>query len=115
MRQFDLTMPEISIAYVIESLDPGGAERQLVELVKHLDRERFEVRVMTYVPGNFYLPDLERLEVPVRNLERKGKWDLRPVVELARWLHSGEVDLVHAYLNTANLYAVLAGKLAGYG
>ena len=106
---------QISIAYVIESLCSGGAERQLVELIKHLDRGRFDVRVMTYVPGNFYLPELERLGVPVRNLKRRGKWDLRPVLELARWLRSGQVDLVHAYLNTPNLYAVLARKLAGRG
>ena len=115
MRKFDLASPKVSIAYVNESLGPGGAEGQLVELVKHLDRERFDVRIMTYWPDDFHLPELERLGVPVRRLRRKGKWDLRPVVELARWLRSGQVDLVHAYLNTANLYAVLARILAGRG
>ena len=112
-------MPDLkgkpSIAYIIESLGPGGAERQLVELIKHLDRERFDVRVLTYVPDNFFRPELERLDVPVWGLIRRGRWDLRPMLQLVHWLRSGEVDLVHAYTTASKLYAVLAGKLARQG
>lgn len=105
----------IHIAFVLESLGAGGSERQLVELIKNLNREQFKVRVLTYIMDDFFRPELDRLGVSVRCLVRKGKWDLRAAFELARWLRSGEVDLVHAYSPTGNFYAVLAGKMARRG
>ncbi|MFZ6031494.1 MAG: glycosyltransferase [Chloroflexota bacterium] len=106
---------KISIAYLNESLGAGGAERQLVELVKNLNREQFHVQVMTYIPDNFYLQDLNHLGITVHCLPRKSKTDLAPIMQLASWLRSSQVDIVHAYLATANLYAVLAKKLARKG
>jgi glycosyltransferase involved in cell wall biosynthesis len=106
---------KISIAYVAESLGPGGAERQMVELIKHLNKGVFDARVLVYAPGDFFRPELEALGISVHNVSRKGKWDMRPAMELSCWLRAGQVHLVHAYLNTANLYAVLARRLAGRG
>ena len=104
-----------SIAFVIESLGSGGAERQLIELIKHVDRERFSIRILTYTSPDYYLPDAQKANVPVFTLIRRGKWDFRPVFRLAHWLASGEVNIVHAFLSTANLYAVLAKKCARRG
>lgn len=106
---------KISIAYVIQSLGPGGAERQLVELATHLDPARFTARVLTYFPDDFYRPQLDRAGVSVITLARHGKWDLSPVWHLRRWLAAGEVDLIHAYLSSANLYAVAARQLTRRG
>lgn len=106
---------KVTIAYITESLGAGGAERQLVELIKYLDRTRFNARVVTYYPDNFYRAELDELNVPTYRINRKGKWDLRPAMQLAHWLRSGEVDIVHAYLTTANFYAALAGRLARRG
>jgi glycosyltransferase involved in cell wall biosynthesis len=36
-------------------------------------------------------------------------------LKLAGWLFSGQVDILHSYLNTANFYSVIAGKLATKG
>ena len=104
-----------SIAFVIESLGSGGAERQLIELVKNLNKEQYLIRVMTFTPSDFYLPELQDSNTPTIILNRRGRWDLKPVLKLVQWLKSGEVDIVHSYLNTANLYAVLAGKIAKRG
>jgi glycosyltransferase involved in cell wall biosynthesis len=45
-------MAPIRIAYIIGSLRAGGAERQLVELVRGLDRMRFEPWLITFRPGS---------------------------------------------------------------
>ena len=36
------------LLFLINSLNPGGAERQLCELVKHLDPARFQVQVVVF-------------------------------------------------------------------
>ena len=106
---------KFSIAYVIESLGPGGAQRQLVELIRNLDRKRFDVRVLTYYPQGFFQPELEGLHVPVWDLVRRGRSDPRPLLLLARWLRSGEVDLINAFMPLPAFYSILARQMAGRG
>jgi len=38
---------KIKLVLSIRSLDIGGAERQFIELVKHIDKKRFDVTVCT--------------------------------------------------------------------
>lgn len=105
----------IGIAYVIESLGSGGAERQLVELVTRLDRAQFIPRVLTFTDDDFYADRLERSDILHHRIRRKGRWDLRPVVILADWLRRGAVRLIHGFLHTGNFYAVVAKLLAARG
>ena len=104
-----------SLAYFISSLGPGGAEGQLVELVKSLDRNQYNVRVLIYRPDSFFRPQLAALGVPVHYQPRRFKLDLGPVRVLSKWLSSGEVDLVHAFLDVPSFYGALAHCLAGKG
>lgn len=51
----------LRVCFLINSLNPGGAERQLCELVKHMDPERFEVMVVvSYDPARADAADLYR-------------------------------------------------------
>jgi glycosyltransferase involved in cell wall biosynthesis len=106
----------ISVAYIVDSLDGiGGAERQMVELIGHLDRTLIRARVLSCRPGNYFADQLEEAGVPVVIVPKAGKLDLSPAGRLATWLRSGEVDLIHAYLYTPSFYAVLARVLTGRG
>jgi glycosyltransferase involved in cell wall biosynthesis len=105
----------ISLIYVNESLALGGAERQMVELIKHLNRDQFTVQVVTYFPADFFGYELKQLGVPVHKLVRHGKLDFKPVAFLARLLRSGEVDLIHAHLPAANFYGVAAKMISRCG
>ena len=104
----------LSLAFLIESLRCGGAERQLLELVSRLDSERFRSRVLTWLDDPFYLRQWSPL-VPVHYLPRQGRMDPRPVWVAAQWLRSGEVDLVHGFSDIGNLYAAGAALLARRG
>jgi len=105
----------ISIAYLINSLRSGGAERQLVELVTRLDRKRFTPRVLVWEAENFYEEALLKQQIPVYRLPRRGKFDLGPMELTAKWLRSGEVEIVHGYMDSANLFGALAQWRAGRG
>jgi glycosyltransferase involved in cell wall biosynthesis len=48
----------------------GGAERQLVCLCRHLDRHRFDARVLYYEEAGPLLEELHQLRVPVIHLDR---------------------------------------------
>lgn len=48
------------IAFFIESLSGGGAEKVLTTLVKNLDRNKFDITVFTVVKTGIYVGEIER-------------------------------------------------------
>ncbi|MCH8216547.1 MAG: glycosyltransferase [Planctomycetes bacterium] len=103
----------ICVVLVIDDLEYGGAQRQVLELANNMDPTRFDVHVCTlsdYVPLGKQLTDADRrLHVIVK----KNKLDISVVPRLAQLLKSLEADIVHSYLFSADIAARLAGRLAG--
>jgi len=91
------------IGAVIGQLTIGGAENQLVELVRGLDRNRFAPFV--YSLAESAGPVRERLAaagVPVRVI---GSVGLERARRLAQALRADRIELVHSWLFIANTYA----------
>jgi len=103
----------ICVVLVIDDLEYGGAQRQVIELANNMDRDRFDVHVCTlsnYVPLGNQLRDSEhRLHTVVK----KNRIDFTVVLRLARLLKSLNADIVHSYLFAADIASRLAGRLAG--
>ena len=69
----------IRLLFLIRSLEQGGAERQLTELVKGLNRQRFAIKVVTFYDGGALRLELEGIAgVQVLALHKKRRWDLLP-------------------------------------
>jgi glycosyltransferase involved in cell wall biosynthesis len=103
----------VTVGFVIGQLTRGGAERQLYELVRGLDRRRF--RSIVYCLSEETSPYGERLQeegVPLRVLPRGRNYEWRRVRALARMLRTDGVTIVHSFLFQANPYAWLAARLA---
>jgi glycosyltransferase involved in cell wall biosynthesis len=103
----------ITIGFVIGQLSHGGAERQLYELVRGLDRRRF--RPMVYCLSAHTTPYgelLKSLGVPLNVVPRRRHFEWGRIRTLARLIRRDGVDIVHAFLFQANPYAWLAARLA---
>jgi glycosyltransferase involved in cell wall biosynthesis len=102
------------VAFLIRSLDRGGAERQLVELAVRLPRDRFAVSVLTFYGGGALEPMLEGTDVELVCLEKAGRWDVVRFLRRAwRELDRRRPDIVHGYLGVANELAWLLGRARG--
>jgi glycosyltransferase involved in cell wall biosynthesis len=102
----------VPVMLLIGSLEHGGAQRQLVELARHLDPGRFEPFVCSLsatVPLAAALPPGTELAVT----PRRWRFDPLPVVRVARLMRRRRVRLVHAFLFDAEMVARLAAPLAG--
>lgn len=107
-------MPESKkILYVIATLDPAGAERQLVMLATHLDRERFEPVVCCLTRGGPLEDELAEGGVETIVLGKRAKLDVSVVPRLARLIRNRHIDLVHTWLFTGNAFGRAAAILAG--
>jgi len=98
---------------LVSSLEHGGAERQVVEFCRHVDRRRFEPVVCSL---SHLVPLANRLPDPSRDLlivPKRWKYDVTVVGRVAGWMRRMRIDLVHAFLFDAEMTARLAARLAG--
>jgi glycosyltransferase involved in cell wall biosynthesis len=105
----------VRIVFLIRALQGGGAERQLITLIRGLDPARFEITVATFYPGGALCADLEDLpNVRVVSADKRGRWDLLGFfVRLLRILHRAGPEVVHGYMYGANELALVFGRLTG--
>ena len=106
----------MNILYTIDALGFGGAERQLVELIKELKTSTdFNLHLAATLqnPGG-YAPQLTRLKVPVHYLDRRRNTDLiRGVHNLIQLIRRYDIDVIHGFMNIGSLVGALAGRLSG--
>lgn len=100
------------VMLLISSLERGGAEQQVVELVRQMDRDHFDPFVCSlssHTPLATALPDPQRDLVVVA---KKHKFDVSTVTRVARVMAERNVRIVHAFLFDANFVGRLAGRMA---
>ena len=105
----------IRLLFLIRSLGAGGAERQLVELVKGLDKSRFAVTVATFYGGGAFRGELDGLRnVRVVSLEKKGRWDVLPfVARLWRVARRTRPHVILSSMGISNELGLVVGRAAG--
>ena len=105
----------VRILFLMRCLEVGGAERQLVELVRQMDRSRFKIMVVVFYDGGPLRPILESLPgVEVRSLGKSGRWDLVSFFwKLLKILREDRPHVIQSFLDVPNSFNVLAGKLVG--
>ncbi len=101
------------VLYVIATLDPAGAERQMAHLCRRLPRGEFEPAVCALTRGGPLEEDLRRAAIPVHVLHKRGRWDLSVLPRLVALIRRFRPDLVHTWLPTANTLGRAAALAAG--
>ncbi len=101
------------VMHVIWSLDLGGAEQVVLNLVRKLDRGRFEPIVCCLNEKGRYAEQVEREGIRVMALHKRPKFDPLLVPRLVRLIKREGVDLIHTHLFTGNLWGRIAAKIAG--
>ena len=104
---------KIKIIYIIPTLDMGGAERLLVDIVKNLNQERFASKVVCLKKFGFWGIELKKLGVPLILAGRREKLGLSTFFNLVKILKSQKADIVHTHLFGADVFGIMAAKLAG--
>ncbi len=101
------------IAFVIDKLNFGGAEHQLVQLVRNISKRRFEVRVIIFHAGGDLRNRLDEIPgVTVHSLCKKNRWHLfKTVFRLFRLVRGFQPDVIHSYLSGTNEICLMVARL----
>lgn len=102
----------IRVLHLINSLGVGGGERFAVELVRRLDRERYEPRVVCLYEAGELQDRLDSANVPVEVLGLGLKLRAAGWERVWRALRTRRPDIVHAHLPEACWYGAPAAWMA---
>src|SRR5215475_3704204 len=102
----------LQVMLVVSNLGYGGAERQVLALEQHLDRQRFAPHICI-LSSHAALATESELPVSLHVIAKRGRFDFTVVPRLAALLKRLRIDIVHAFLFDAEIAARLAGRLAG--
>ncbi len=102
------------VAVLVSLLTIGGAEQLLLELLRHINRQRFDLHVIFLREPGILGKEILQLGFPISTGIIRSKFDLSGVFKLARLLKENQTDVVFLinHLNTL-FFGVLAARLAG--
>jgi glycosyltransferase involved in cell wall biosynthesis len=104
------------VSFLIPTMGLGGAQRQLLAVLKHLDRTQWEPELlMLDDPDKFFDPEVRELGVPITYLNdrRRGYWMLPVTWRIFRHLRGRPCHVLHGWLHYAAAWGAIAGTLAG--
>lgn len=96
-----------NLAYVVNSLNPGGTEKLVVEMSLAF-KDDFDVMVLCLDEPGLWAGDLRAKGVPVHCLWRQPGLDLAIPVRLAKHFRRANTRIVHAHQCTPWFYAALS-------
>lgn len=103
-----------TIVYPLPRFQIGGAEQQLLELVRGLDKQQFHPIVAVLHGGGPLESEFRSIPgVEIIEINRGGKADITPILRLAKLLRLRRARIVQPYLSPTTAFGALAGLLAG--
>jgi glycosyltransferase involved in cell wall biosynthesis len=110
-------MRKINILYVITQLELGGAQKQLLSLIRRLDRGHYNLFLFTAQEGLLMEEALslggltcygsKHLKRPINFFE-----DFLAMIEIMRFIKKNKIDIVHTHSSKAGILGRWAGALA---
>jgi glycosyltransferase involved in cell wall biosynthesis len=105
---------KITVLLAINSMIIGGAEQQLLELARGLDKNLFNVIVVTLYAGGDLEPEIKKTpNVEYLCLNRKNKIDFSCLIKIYKLYRRKHVDIVQPFLTPSTLFFLLPAIITG--
>ena len=117
MVDFDVAVMDsatpMNILCVIDSLSSGGAQRQMVNLVRGFKSKGYDVEMLIYYPQlNFFRPEVEKAGVPIHDVIKKKGFSFTVVAKLLSLIKSNRFSVIISFLDGPNIYCELAKAIS---
>lgn len=100
----------MNITHFVESLDRGGLERVVIDLVRAQREAGYRCQVVCLFGQGTLAPELADLGIPVHSCGKRGGLDLRALLRARRFLRSHATEVLHTHNAMSHYYAVLASR-----
>ena len=98
----------MKVAFLIRSMEVGGAERQLAYLARGLNEKGVSVTVGIFYGGGALEDLLKSDGIKIEYLEKRSRWDVLGFLwSTLRWIRREKPEVLHGYLVGANLVSMV--------
>jgi glycosyltransferase involved in cell wall biosynthesis len=104
---------KLRICFLAGTLGRGGAERQLVYMLRALIGAGVQTRVLCLTKGESFEKDIRALDVSVEYVSSASGSRAHKLVRIIRSLRHERADVLHSVHFYTNLYAATAGRFTG--
>ncbi len=111
-------MRKMNLLFVVTQLELGGAQTQLLDLIRQIDQDRYTVYLFTAQEGW-----LKEEALSIRGLKiHFSKYlqhsihlpkDLLAMIEMVQFIKKNKIDIVHTHSSKAGILGRFAGAVAG--
>jgi len=105
------------VVHIIKVTRISGAERHLLVLLEGLRKHTIDAQLIILTepdtPMDDMLAEAEANEIPIHRVVIRRDYDVNIIFELRTLLRNLQPDIVHTHLIHADLFGLIAGKLAG--
>lgn len=98
---------------VIDEMEVGGSQRQIVHLLTGIDRSRWQPELVYFRNESFLARRLADDGVRIHHLPKRGRLDPVFLLRFVALLRRGNYDVIQAFSLTAELWTVIAWILSG--
>lgn len=105
--------PPIPVLFLVTHLETGGAERQLSELVRRMDPQRFRPIVVCQKGGGPFFDEIAEAGIEAHRLEVPGRWDPRFAWRLGTLCRSRGVRAIVIRGFSTGVVGRLVGRVLG--
>jgi glycosyltransferase involved in cell wall biosynthesis len=109
-------MTRLPIAIFVDRYIPGGTQRQLIELLRRIDRDRFKVHPVCFHDDGPWTGRVAELGDPITRFPIHGfrrPHTMRQLVRFARWCRAHRIAVLHSWDIYSNVFALPGAALAG--
>jgi glycosyltransferase involved in cell wall biosynthesis/peptidoglycan/xylan/chitin deacetylase (PgdA/CDA1 family) len=106
----------LRVLFIIDTLSVGGAELCLLRLTQHLPREHVQCRVLTFQSRPDCASLLEAFDCPLDHWPISTVFSalgLKTALRLRNLIRKEQIDVVHTFFETSDLWAAPIAKLSG--
>lgn len=93
----------------------GGTEGQVLNLVRHLDRQAFDLQFACLRKGGDMLHEFKKLNIPIAEFRIRNLYQPRTFLQQWRFaahLRTQKIQIAHSYNFYANMFAIPAARMA---
>jgi glycosyltransferase involved in cell wall biosynthesis len=101
------------VAFVIDELEVGGTQRQLLLMATGLAKRGWPVQVICLRPVLSVAEDFAAVGIPVHLIRKRRMIDPGLFLALGRFFLRHHITIVHAFSSTAEFFAGFAARICG--
>jgi len=113
-----MSKDKINLLYVITKLELGGAQKHVLDLVRGIPKEKFNLSLFTANSGLLVdeaggIPGLRLYRSRFLNRNLNPLLDLFTFIELCIYIRKNKIDIVHTHSSKAGILGRIAARFSG--